>query len=97
MTGSSSRPSLLRALAAVALVATLLAPTRALARQVPDPDAANPFRIAWYVLYPVDRLVDLVVFQPINALGRAITPEATFGSFERSGCHLTRPPRSCSR
>jgi hypothetical protein len=66
-----------------------------------EDDDSNILKVAYYFVYPVGKLAELLVFRPLHTISALSQPEATFNVSESPGgvsdCLAFRPNRACSR
>lgn len=86
-----------RCLATVSLVGMLLgtvAPARA--AEYADEDS-NPFRIIYYFVYPVGKVLEYTVTRPLHAASRYVAPYQHIDEKRSNECSRERPSRNCTR
>ena len=84
-------------LVAVALVAAAATPAMANPRY--DDTDSEPLKVGYMLLYPVGKLIELVVFRPIHAVASVTmpNPDDPRGDDGIRRCSGFRPRRDCSR
>jgi len=89
------------ALGVFALTVGLAASARAADIAPYDDDDSNILKVAYYFVYPVGKLAELLVFRPLHTISALSQPDPDFNVSELPvgvpECLAFRPNRVCSR
>jgi len=85
-----------RWLAALCATAVVAAPASAVADEYTN-EASNPFRIAYYFVYPVGKFLEYTVTRPLHAASQEAAPFHHIDEKRPNGCSRERPSRDCTR